>query len=182
LVQSLFVPIPVRFAPLAPPDQPAVVEHLLGLVADDRVLRFNATIPDDKVVAYCGRWNFTTDIVEGAWDGDRLVGLIHLPVFRVGEVLVGELGVSVAADWRQRRVATELAGRTFDEARRRGLDRIYINFLTRNRPMACLARRFTDDIVQDGDETVAKIRLVALPKVVAPATEPTAATPAASTA
>ena len=72
--------------------------------------------------------------------------------------------------------------RTFDEARRRGLDRIYINFLTRNRPMACLARRFTDDIVQDGDETVAKIRLVALPKVAAPATEPTAATPAASTA
>jgi RimJ/RimL family protein N-acetyltransferase len=172
----------VRFAPLAPPDQPAVVDHLLGLVADDRVLRFNATIPDEKVVEYCGRWNYATDIVEGAWDGDRLVGLIHLPVFRVGKDQVGELGVSVSADWRKRQVATQLALRTFAAGRRRGLDRIYINFLTRNRPMACLARRFTDDIVQDGDETVAKIHLGTPAKPAAPPTEPADAAPAASTA
>ncbi len=172
----------VRFAPLAPPDQPAVVDHLLGLVDDDRILRFNATLPDDKVVEYCGRWNYATDIVEGAWNGARLVGLIHLPVFRVGKDLLGELGVSVAADWRKRQIATRLAVRTFDAARRRGVDRIYINFLTRNRPMHCLARRFTDDIVQDGDETVAKIRLGPPPQVAVDSEAQAEATPVDSTA
>ncbi|MBL0290970.1 MAG: GNAT family N-acetyltransferase [Betaproteobacteria bacterium] len=153
-----------RYAPLTAQDQPAVVQHLLSLDADDRVLRFNTTAPDEKVVEYCGRWNHADDIVEGAWEGERLIGLIHLPVFRVGADLVGELGVSVAADRRKRGVATRLALRTLDSSRRRGLDRIYINFLTRNRPMMCLARRFTDDIALDGDETVATIHLDAAPR------------------
>ncbi|MBK7080092.1 MAG: GNAT family N-acetyltransferase [Betaproteobacteria bacterium] len=153
-----------RYAPLTPQDRPAVVQHLLSLDADDRVLRFNTTAPDEKVVEYCGRWNHADDIVEGAWEGERLIGLIHLPVFRVGADLVGELGVSVAADRRKRGVATRLALRTLASSRRRGLDRIYINFLTRNRPMMCLARRFTDDIALDGDETVATIHLDAAPR------------------
>jgi hypothetical protein len=48
--------------------------------------------------------------------------------------------------------------------------------------MHCLARRFTDDIVQDGDETVAKIHLGAPPKVAAPRSERAEATPADSAA
>jgi GNAT superfamily N-acetyltransferase len=172
----------VRFASLAAHDQPAVIEHLLALPSDDRVLRFNTTAPDDKIVEYCRRWNHEVDIAEGAWHGERLIGLIHLPVFAVGADLVGELGVSVDAGWRQRGIATRLTSRTFDRCAARGVDRIYINFLTRNRPMLCLARRFTGDIVQDGDETVAKIRIGAQPEAAAPAAEPASAAPAGSTA
>jgi GNAT superfamily N-acetyltransferase len=152
-----------RCTPLTVDDRPAIMRHLLGLDADDRVLRFNTTAPDHAVVEYCGRWNFDRDIVEGAWDGDVLIGVVHLPVFAAGAHLIGELGVSVAAEWRKRRVATQLAERTLDRSRSRGLDRIYINFLTRNRPMMCLSRRFTGDIVLDGDETVAIIRLASGP-------------------
>ena len=172
----------LRFASLTPPDQPAIVDHLLGLEGEDRVLRFNATLPDGKVAEYAARWNFANDIVEGAWDGDRLVGIIHLPVFRVGPDLVAELGVSVDARWRKRGIATVLADRVVEASRERGVGRIYINFLTRNRPMHCLSRRFTDDIEQDGDETVAKIRIAARPKVATPALEPAGAAPAGSTA
>ena len=167
----------VRYASLTPSDQPAIVDHLLGLRGEDRVLRFNATLPDDKVAAYVGRWSYANDIVEGAWDGDRLVGLIHLPVFRAGPDLLAELGVSVDAGWRKRGIATRLARRVVEASRERGVGRIYVNFLTRNRPMHCLSRRFTDDIVQDGDETVAKIRVAAVPRPAAGADSCDTATP-----
>jgi GNAT superfamily N-acetyltransferase len=153
--------MPCHYAPLTLDDKPAILEHLLTLAPDDRVLRFNTTAPDNAVIAYCGRWNFAGDIVEGARDGEQLVGVLHLPVFKAGKDLVGELGVSVDAGWRKHGIATKLVARTVDRSRSLGLDRIYINFLTRNRPMACVARRFTNDIVIDGDETVAVIRLAA---------------------
>jgi GNAT superfamily N-acetyltransferase len=154
--------MPCHYAPLTLDDKPAILGHLLTLSADDRVLRFNTTAPDNAVVAYCGRWNFAGDIVEGAWDGEQLVGVLHLPVFKVGKDLVGELGVSVDARCRSHGIATKLVARTVEGSRGLGLDRIYINFLTRNRPMACVARRFTNDIVLDRDETVATIRLDAV--------------------
>ena len=51
------------------------------------------------------------DIVEGAHSDGRLVGLIHLPVYDEGDDLVGELGVSVDPESRQRHIATRLAVR-----------------------------------------------------------------------
>jgi GNAT superfamily N-acetyltransferase len=144
---------------IGPEHRDAIVDHLLGLDRDDRVLRFSIPAPDPIIRGYCERWHFDRDIVAAAWDGERLVGMIHLPVYdeRVGTV--GELGVSVATDCRKRGIATQLAARTLLEGHRRGLARIYIHFLTRNRPMGLLARRFTDDIVLDGDESHATIDL-----------------------
>ena len=148
-----------KFGSLTTHDRPAIVRHLLHLGVDDRVLRFGTAAPDDAIVDYCGRWNFARDIVEGAWDSGRIVGLIHLPVYEAGDDLVGELGVSVEAESRQRRIATRLATRTLERARSRGLARVHIHFLVRNRPMMCLARRFTTDVVIDHDEAQATIRL-----------------------
>lgn len=151
--------MPCRFATLTLQDRPAVVEHLLALDRDDRVLRFNSAAPDALIRDYCGRVDFALDIVEGAWDGDRLVGVIHLPVTSSGGQLIGELGVTVDAAWRRHRVATGLAARAIDRGRRRGLARIYVYFLTRNRPMLCLTQRLAADLEPDGDETVATLRL-----------------------
>ena len=159
LVNSSRLPMPYRFATLTLQDRSAVVDHLLALDRDDRVLRFNSAAPDALIRDYCERWDFARDIVEGAWDGDRLVGVIHLPVSPSGAQLIGELGVSVVEACRKRRVATRLAERAIDCGRRRGLDRIYVFFLTRNRPMMCLTRRLAADLEPDGDETVATIRL-----------------------
>ena len=151
-----------KFVPLATPDRPAIVRHLLHLGIDDRVLRFGTAAPDDAIVDYSGRWNFARDIVEGAWEDGRIVGLIHLPVYEDGDDLVGELGVSVEAESRQRHIATRLAARTLERSRNRGLARVYIHFLVRNRPMMCLAGRFTTDIRRDQDEAQATIRLCGL--------------------
>ena len=144
---------------LGPDDRPAIIEHLLGLDRDDRVLRFSNPAPDGVIRDYCARWHFDRDLVVGAWDGGRLIGMIHLPVYDERSGAVGELGVSVAADCRKRGLAKQLAARTLLEAHRRGLVRVYIHFLTRNRPMNHLARRFTDDIVMDEDESHATIDL-----------------------
>ncbi len=150
-----------KFDPLTTHDRPAILRHLLHLGVDDRVLRFGTAAPDDAVIDYCGRWNFARDIVEGAWEDDRIVGLIHLPVYETGDDLVGELGVSVEIESRQRRIATRLAVRTLERARSRGLARVYIHFLVRNRPMMCLAGRFTTEVAIDQDEAQATIRLPA---------------------
>jgi hypothetical protein len=147
------------FAPLTTQDRPAILAHLLGLGIDDRILRFGSTVPDEAIVNYCSRWNFAHDIVEGAREDGRIVGLIHLPVYDERDDLAGDLGVSVEARSRQRHIATRIAARVLDRSRNRGLARVYIHFLLRNRPMMCLASRFTGDIVVDHDEAQATIHL-----------------------
>lgn len=148
-----------QFTALTTHDRPAIVAHLLHLPTDDRVLRFSTAASDDAIIDYCGRWNFTRDIVEGATLDGRIVGIIHLPVYEERDDMVGELGVSVEPESRKRHIATRLAVRTLERARNRGLARVYIHFLCRNRPMMCLANRFTTDIVFEGDEAQATVRL-----------------------
>jgi GNAT superfamily N-acetyltransferase len=147
------------FLPLTTHDRPAILSHLLRLGLDDRILRFGTAAADEAIVEYCGRWNFARDIVEGAVEDGRVLGLIHTPVYEEGEDLVGELGFSVDAQSRQRHIATRLAVRTLERSRNRGLARVYIHFLLRNRPMMCLASRFTRDIVAEHDEATATVRL-----------------------
>jgi hypothetical protein len=149
----------LKFAPLTTHDRPAILRHLLGLGVNDRILRFGTAVPDETIIDYCGRWNFARDIVEGAREDGRIVGLIHLPVYEDGDDLVGELGVSVEAASRQRHIATRLAVRTLARSRKRGLARVCIFFLVRNRPMMRLAARFTTDIHLEQDEAQATIRL-----------------------
>ncbi len=157
-----------QFTQLTTHDRPAILRHLLHLPVDDRVLRFGTAASDEAITEYCGRWNFARDIVEGAVEDGRVVGIIHLPVYDEHDDLVGELGVSVEPESRQRHIATRIAARVLDRARNRGLARVYIHYLLRNRPMMCLANRFTTDIVYEGDEAQATVHLgVAAPGPVA---------------
>lgn len=149
------------FAPVTMSQRPAIVRHLLQLPVDDRVLRFGTAAPDDAIIEYCGRWHFDSDIVEGAFHDGRLVGLIHLPVYEERGDLVGDLGVSVERESRQRRIATRIAARVLERSRQCGLARVYVHFLMRNRAMMCLAARHTREIAVDHDEAKATIRLPA---------------------
>lgn len=148
-----------KFTALTTHDRPAIIRHLSQLPLDDRVLRFSTAASDEAIVEYCGRWNFTRDIVEGAIVDGRIAGIIHLPVYEERDDIVGELGVSVERESRKRHIATRLAVRTLERARNRGLARVYIHFLCRNRPMMCLANRFTTDIVFEHDEAQATVHL-----------------------
>jgi GNAT superfamily N-acetyltransferase len=151
--------MPYTYALLGPDDRTAIVDHLLGLDRDDRVLRFSIPASDDKIREYCDHWKFGRDVVMGAWDGPRLMGLIHLPVYAERDAEVGEIGVSVGTAYRSQGIATQIAARVLVRARRLGLARVYIHYLTRNRPMGLLARAFTSDIVTDDDESHATIHL-----------------------
>lgn len=149
----------IQFTALTTQDRPAIIRHLLSLSLDDRVLRFSTAISDEGIVNYCGRWNFARDIVEGAVSDGHIHGLIHLPVYDERDDLVGELGVSVEAESRQRHIATRIAARVLERARNRGLARVYINFLVRNRAMMALANRFTTNVEFERDEAQAIIAL-----------------------
>jgi GNAT superfamily N-acetyltransferase len=163
-----------QFTALTTHDRPAIIRHLLHLPTDDRVLRFSTAASDEAIIDYCGRWNFARDIVEGAMLDGRLAGIIHLPVYEERDDLVGELGVSVEPESRKRHIATRLAVRTLERARNRGLARVYIHFLCRNRPMMCLANRFTTDVVFEQDEAQATVHLASA--AAQPAVEPSVKT------
>lgn len=148
-----------QFTALTTHDRPAIIQHLCQLPVEDRVLRFSTAAADEAIIEYCGRWNFTRDIVEGALIDGRIAGIIHLPVYEERDDIVGELGVSVERESRKRHIATRLAVRTLERARNRGLARVYIHFLCRNRPMMCLANRFTTDVMFEQDEAQATVHL-----------------------
>lgn len=142
-----------HFAKLGPEHRAAVVRHLTSLDAKSRILRFGAPASDDVLGRYVAGIDFEKDLIEGVWDGECLAGVAHLAVYTAEDgCSVGELGISIADDERHRHLGQRLLSRVLLHARLLRLDRVYVQFASRNRPMGRLAREFTSDVeVRRGD-------------------------------
>lgn len=149
-----------RFASLTPDDEPAIVFHLLSLDAEDRALRFGSHTADATLLAYAQGLNYNRDVVEGAWDSGRLVGFAHLAVHPEGGYPVGELGLSIMAGYRNRRIGSHLIQRALQRARRFRLTKMYVHYMRRNLAMTRLVRRFDPVIAYDGDEAQACVQVL----------------------
>lgn len=149
-----------RFASLTPDDEPAIAFHLLSLDAEDRALRFGSHTADAVLIAYAQGLNFNRDVVEGAWDGGRLVGFAHLAVHPEEGYPVGELGLSIMAGYRNQRIGGHLIERALARARRYRLTKMYVHYMRRNLAMTRLVRRFGPAIVYDGDEAQACVQVL----------------------
>lgn len=149
-----------RFASLTPVDEPAITCHLLSLDAEDRALRFGTHAPDRILLAYAQSLNFNRDVVEGAWDGGRLVGLAHLAVHPEDDYPVGELGLSINSGHRRQHLGMQLIQRVLQRARRYRLTRMDVHYMRRNLAMARLVSRFHPAVVYHGDEAQARIELL----------------------
>jgi GNAT superfamily N-acetyltransferase len=133
-----------HFARLGPQHRTAVAVHLMSLDSESRVLRFGGPARDEVLTRYVAGIDFERDIVEGVWDEGRLVGVAHLAVFMENGQLVGELGISVLPSARQQGLGQRLLSRVLLQGRLLRLTCVYVHFVTRNRPMARLAREFTN--------------------------------------
>ena len=141
-----------HFAKLGTQHRSAVAGHLKSLDGASRVLRFGVPAGDEAMTRYVAGIDFERDVVEGVWDEGRLVGVAHLAVYVENGHPVGELGISVSPEARQRHLGQGLFSRVLLHARLLRLTRVYVQFIACNQPMARLAREFTHIVeVNHGD-------------------------------
>lgn len=144
----------LRLNPMA---RPSIAGHLKRLSAEDRQLRFGSAKSDLQIDEFVSKLNFNRDILEGAFDGPRLVGLCNVSVFNNAKGFpCGDLGITVDADYRNRRLGAKLMSRAFAQTTARGVTQVYVHYLRRNFSMARLAASYQPASVEaDGDEVTA---------------------------
>jgi RimJ/RimL family protein N-acetyltransferase len=130
---------PETIQPLDEDDRPAVVAHFIALPADDRRLRFGATLADAAVVEYVDRIDVERDTLLGLREQGNplLIGVAHV-AFGDADA---ELGISVLPEYRGRGAGTALFCRAVKHARERGVSRVFMHCLAENAAMMHIARR-----------------------------------------
>ena len=83
--------------PLDSRHRAAITAHLLALSAEDRADRFTGTVSDEVVQDYVGAIGYARDVLVGALQERRLVGLAHAAVYTAGIPMLRTL--SFAGGW-----------------------------------------------------------------------------------
>lgn len=138
-------------------DHDAFEAHLLALDPDSRRSRFGMATSDAFIRQYASRCITLNAIIHGAFLGEKLVGVAELRP--IGDFFVGEaeLAFSVASEWRNCGIGTNLFARALRSARNRGFSRLYMTCLKNNAPMRGLARKFAAEIMLELDDSVALV-------------------------
>lgn len=131
----------------------AVLQHLLRLSADDRLNRFLSLASDTYVTNYVSGICFAHDIVLGAGEDSKPVGLAHGAVFVERGDLAAEIGISVDQDERRCGLGKRLLLAALEHARRLGVVRAHAIFRSDNVAVARLARRMGVRVKRDGGES-----------------------------
>jgi RimJ/RimL family protein N-acetyltransferase len=139
-------PLPVR---LTAADRAAVADHFLALDADDRRLRFGASLSDEAVRDLEERIDFGRDEIFGVPGDDlRLLGVVHV-AFYPGRA---ELGLSVLPEARGQGVGAALFSRAVMHLTNRGVREVFVHCVRENGAMMRLARRNGMRLVAEGGE------------------------------
>lgn len=147
--------IPIRS--LSERHRPRILDHLLGLPAHDRYLRFGYAASDSQVSAYVDRMDFARDEVFGIFDRRlQLIGMAHLALLEPG---TAEFGVSVATRARGRGYGERLFDHAVLHARNRGVDTLVIYALSENSAMLKIARKAGARVVRSGGDAEARLAL-----------------------
>ena len=146
--------LPVR---LRAADREALTQHFLALGAEDRRLRFGATLTDDAIRALEERIDFDRDEIFGiAGDDLSLLAVVHVAFYPEGRA---ELGLSVLPQARGQGLGNALFSRAVMHLVNRGVREVFVHCLTENGAMMHLARRNGMRVARDGPETDAYLAL-----------------------
>jgi len=153
--------VPIRS--LAPRHRDRIASHLLALPERDRYLRFGYAASDDQISNYVQQIDFERDEVLGIFNRRlQLLAMAHVAYFRPedGAAASGaEFGVSVAAQARGRGYGKRLFDLAALHARNRGVQTLLIHALSENAPMLRIARQAGAEVMRDGGESQALLRL-----------------------
>lgn len=153
-------PLTPQFRRLWPGEAGAVADHLLGLSAADRQLRFGRPVDDTFVHAYCERIDWFADVVIGAFtDGGRLHGVGILSLMGWDLPLSAAAALSVDGASQHQGLGAEILHRLLLAARNRFIQRVFVLCQAENRPMRRLAERFGGLAEEVGGEVESLIEL-----------------------
>jgi RimJ/RimL family protein N-acetyltransferase len=142
-----------------------IARHLLELPERDRYLRFGYAASDSQVMQYVQQLNFDRDEVFGIFNRRlRLLAMAHLaymPDDRDQSSTCAEFGVSVAANARGRGYGKRLFDLASLHARNRGVQTLMIHALSENLPMLRIARHAGAELIREGSESQAVLKLPA---------------------
>jgi RimJ/RimL family protein N-acetyltransferase len=155
--------VPIR--PLAARHRDRILAHLVDLPARDRYLRFGFAASDAQIGQYVERLNFERDEVLGIFNRRlRLLAMAHLAHLdpEPGQTECrAEFGVSVAANARGRGYGSRLFDLAVLHARNRGVRTLVIHALSENTPMLRIAHNAGAQVVREGSEAEAVLKLPA---------------------
>ncbi|MFC0241877.1 GNAT family N-acetyltransferase [Rhodopseudomonas telluris] len=139
---------------LGPADTDRYCNHLTRLDADARRMRFFADVSDFHVLFHAGAALSDGRVAIGYVEDNEIRGACEL-LTSTDDPHGAEAAFSVEQDWRCRGIGGLLMTAMIDAARQRGVQRIELQCLKTNLPMQALAARFTSDLRQIGDTTLA---------------------------
>ena len=151
--------IPIRI--LSPQHRPKILAHLLGLVAEDRYLRFGYPATDEQIENYVAHLDFVRDDIYGVFNRKlEVVAMSHL-AFSVDPewATCAEFGVSVHLKMRGKGLGARLFERAVVHARNQGVSLLFIHALSENTPMLKIARKAGARVERDGSESDAYLSL-----------------------
>lgn len=152
--------IPIRS--LSERHRSRVLTHLLTLTPADRYLRFGYVANDAQIGHYVDLLDFRRDEVFGVFNRKlELIAMAHLAYLPAvpNQVAAAEFGVSVLEKARSRGYGARLFDHAVLHARNRHVQTLIIHALSENTAMLKIARAAGAQVVRDGGESEARVRL-----------------------
>lgn len=143
-------------------DRPAIRNHLVRLSADDRRLRFFATLSDGAIEHYAMKvMDLRDGTAFGAVDGNgRLVGLaLASKIFVTENRIQCEVGFSIDHEERSKGLSKLLMARVLIHCQNNKVEKLCMSCLRENKRMQNLAKSFGLTMKLDFDEAYAELRM-----------------------
>ena len=154
--------IPIRA--LDAQHRPQILQHLLALDERDRYLRFGHAAADTQIERYVEQLRFGRDELFGIFNRRLdLLAMAHLAYLEpiADRAPVAEFGVSVQPPCRGRGYGERLFDHAALHARNRGVRTLVIHALSENAPMLRIAHNAGAQVVREGGEAQAVLKLPA---------------------
>jgi GNAT superfamily N-acetyltransferase len=154
--------VPIRS--LTPRHRERILAHLLALNDSDRYLRFGYPATDAQISRYVDTLDFDRDELFGIFNRKiELIAAAHLAYSpapqRSDQPAMAEFGVSVLPKARGRHFGGRLFDHAILHARNRGVETLFIHALSENVAMLKIARHAGAEVMRDGAETEAWLKL-----------------------
>ncbi len=131
--------------------------HLMTLDAADRRARFSGNAADSVVAAYVRDLDWATACLLGCFDGRKLCAVGELHAEFGMPARGGEFAVTVAPDYRNKGIGSELLRRTILMARNRMIGKLHMICLLDNHPMRRMADKFHGQLDFEDGQVWAKL-------------------------
>jgi len=148
--------IPIIVSRLTPHDRAALARHFLCLGPEDRRLRFGSSLADAGLRAFVRSLNFNRDEFHAVRNAElRILGLVHI----ARGPGMPELGLSLVESVRGQGIGNALFAHAVQRLRVLGDREVYVRCIAENDAMMHLARKHGMEIVMDGSDTEATLKL-----------------------